>query len=586
MTTPALKAAPPGVDAIFAEARRHHKAGRLQDAERLYRKILAAHPRHAGSLHLLGLIAEQLGRHQSAVELIGKAVAIDGRIPVFHYHLASALQSLGRLNEAVSSYRNAIALRPDYLEAHNNLGLALKDQGKADEAAACFLRAIALNPTLPSIHYNLGMTRRAQGSLEASVGCFKQAVALDPQFVDAYNNLGIVLKEQGRAGDAAACYRAILALRPDYPEARANLAHALRDQGRFDEAVAAYREAIRLGRDLCQSYHGLSVCWKFTEADLPLVAEMRATLDNPKLNDTERALLCFALGKAFDDLRDYETAMAYFDRGNRIDSRTRRFDAAEFSALVDLLIAASPAAASTVAAKSELPILIVGMPRSGTTLVEQILASHPDMAPAGELDFWLRRLDKVWRRQVARLDDAGERYAIRDYPELLRLYSSDARRVTDKMPFNFLFLGYIHALFPNARIVHCRRAAIDTALSIYVTRFAGTHDFACRKADIVAYFQEYRRLMAHWRKVLPPDRFLEIDYETLVADQEAVSRSLVAFCGLDWDEACLDFHNKDRGIVTASAWQARQPVYRSSAERWRHYEPWLGELGQLLTENP
>jgi hypothetical protein len=153
------------------------------------------------------------------------------------------------------------------------------------------------------------------------------------------------------------------------------------------------------------------------------------------------------------------------------------------------------------------------------------------------------------------------------------------------MPFNFLFLGQAHALFPRGRIVHCRRSPLDTALSIYFTHFSGSHDFAYRREDIVHYYRDYLRLMEHWRTVLPPDRFIEIDYEALVADQEVVSRRLVAFCGLDWDEAVLDFHGTDRPIMTASAWQARQPVYRSSTERWRHYEPWLGELRQLLPEN-
>ncbi len=568
---------------MFAEARLHHKAGRLPDAERLYRQVLAADPRHAGSLHLLGLIAEQLGRHEIAAELIGKAIAVDAGIPVFHYHLASAHHSLGRLGEAEASYRKAIALRPDYLEAHNNLGLALKDQGRADEAAICFEKALALSPNLASIHYNLGVARRSQGQLADAANCFKRAVTLDPNFADAHNNLAIVLREQARPGEAVPHYRAILALRPDYPEARANLGHALRDQGRFDEAAAVYRDAIALGRDAPLCYHGLSVCRKFTEADRSLIADMRAALEVPGLSDTDRCLLCFALGKAFDDLGDAETAIGYFDQGNRIDGEKRRFDAAEFTALVDFLISSFPdAGPCDPSAESELPVLIVGMPRSGTTLVEQILASHGQVTAAGELDFWLRRLDIVRRRRSARLGAAAEAEAIRDYPALLREYAAAAPRVTDKMPFNFLFLGYIHRLFPNARIIHCRRSPIDTALSIYLTRFAGTHDFACRRADIVHYIREYQRLMAHWRGVLPPDRFLEIDYETLVADQETVSRSLVAFCGLGWDDACLDFHSNDRGIVTASAWQARQPVYQSSAERWRRYEPWLGELRQLL----
>jgi tetratricopeptide (TPR) repeat protein len=577
--------APSGIDAAFAAARNHHKAGRLAEAEHLYRQILAAHPSHVGSLHLLGLVAEQSGRHQAAVDLIGKAVALDGGIPVFHYHLASALQSLGRLNEAAASYRKAIALRPDYLEAHNNLGLALKDQGRPDEAVSSFGQALRLNPNLASIHYNLGMARRAQGRLDDAIACFRKAVTLEPKFVDAHNNLAIVLKESGDATEAAACYRAILALRPDYPEARANLGHALRDQGRFDDAILTYQQAIASGQDVALAYHGLSVCRKFTEADQPLIAAMRSALDTVKLSDSERSLLHFALGKAFDDLRDYGTAMDHFDAGNGIDSQTRDFDADGFTALVDSLIAAfpirGPVPATTTPSGSDLPVLIVGMPRSGTTLVEQILASHPQVAAGGELDFWLRRLDAIRRRRVSRLDTALEQEAIRDYPQRLRRYSSSATRVTDKMPFNFLFLGHIHRLFPNARIIHCRRDPVDTALSIYVTRFAGTHDFACRRADIVRYIQDYRRLMEHWRAVLPPDRLLDIDYEDVVADPAAASRRLVAFCGLDWDDTCLDFHDTDRSIVTASAWQARQPVYRGSAQRWRNYEPWLGALDQL-----
>ena len=218
------------------------------------------------------------------------------------------------------------------------------------------------------------------------------------------------------------------------------------------------------------------------------------------------------------------------------------------------------------------------MPRSGTTLTEQILASHPKVAAGGEIDFWLQRSGKP---------GLAEPDAVRDYLGLLTRLSFGAARVTDKMPFNFLFLDIVQRLLPNARIVHCRRNPVDTALSIYFARFtaatgfARINDFAYARKDIVRAYRDYLRLMEHWRGVLSSDRFIEIDYEGLVADPEAVARRLVAFCGLEWDKACLDFHRANRPIATASAWQARQPIYRSSVERWRNYEPWLGDFAGL-----
>jgi hypothetical protein len=339
----------------------------------------------------------------------------------------------------------------------------------------------------------------------------------------------------------------------------------------------------------------------FTPADQALTAEIEAALQDSRLEDSHRSLLHFALGKIFDDLAAYAQAIGHFDAANRLErfqekcvavfrpkprqnkgaEREGCFDRAGFAAAIDRLIGAFPPGAppATAASRSELPVLIVGMPRSGTTLVEQILASHREVAAGGERDFWSRR--SGW--QDGRIGGFGARAAeaaIADYLGLLAGISPNAARVTDKMPYNFLFLGLIHRLFPEARIVHCRRDPLDTALSIYFTRFARGHAFASSRADIVFYYRQYRRLMAHWRIVLPAANLLEIDYESLVTDGDAIRR-LVAFCGLGWDEACLDFHRSARPVATASAWQVRQPLYRSSIGRWRHYAPWLGELRAL-----
>jgi tetratricopeptide (TPR) repeat protein len=577
---PAAPGVAPNVPAIFAEGRRRHNSGRLQEAEHFYRQVLAVDPRHADALHMLGIIDCDLGRHDRGIDLIGRAIAINPRVAQYHFTLATAHQDKVRRAEAIVCYRRAIALEPRYLEALSNLGCLLKEEGRLDEAIDCHRRALALQPNVAESHNNLGIALQGLGLLDDAVASYRRALALKADHPQALSNLGNALKDQNKLAEACDCYRKAVALKPDFHEARNNLALALQDQGRFADAIAVYETALRLGSDAGLCYFGLSACRKFTAEDHPLIARMNAALQDRKMPDNSRSLLHFALGKVFDDLRDYETAMGHFDAANRLARAGRVFDRARFTALVDRIIAESPdfTKAAPVVSESELPVLIVGMPRSGTTLVEQILASHPQVAAGGELEFWSRRFDRDSPGQV-------QLSAVPDYLALLRRYSPDALRVTDKMPFNFLFLGQAHALFPKGRIVHCRRSPLDTALSIYFTHFSGSHDFAYRREDIVHYYRGYLRLMEHWRTVLPPDRFIEIDYEALVADQEAVSRRLVAFCGLDWDEAVLDFHGTDRPIMTASAWQARQPVYRSSTERWRNYEPWLGELRQLLPEN-
>ena len=570
--------AAPDIPAMFAEGLRRHDAGRIQEAEQLYRQVLAAQPRHADSLHLLGMIACDRGRHDSGVALIQRAIAINPKVAQYHFSLATAHQDKGQPDTAIACYRNAIALEPRYLEALSNLGCLLKEQGRPDEAVACHRRALALGPDVAETHNNLGVALQAAGRLDEAIGAYRRAIALSPGHAQAHNNLGNALKDRNQVVEASECYRKAITLRPDFHEARNNLGIALQDQGRFDDAIAVYEQSLRLGGDPGLAYFGLSACRKFSAADRPVIAAAQAALSDRKLQDGSRCLLRFALGKMFDDLGEYETAIGHFDEANTLARAQRPYDAGRLTALVDGIIAASPGA-SKDASDSDLSVLIVGMPRSGTTLVEQILASHPNIAAGGELAFWSQR----FRTGQAGLGEPAAA-SISGYLALLRRYSADSARVTDKMPFNFLFLGDAHALFPKARIIHCRRAPIDTALSIYFTHFAGSHDFAYGRDSIVHYYREYLRLMEHWRAMLPAERFLEIDYEELVASPETVSRRLIAFCGLDWDEACRDHHKTDRPILTASAWQARQPIYRGSAQRWKHYEPWLGELRQLLPE--
>jgi hypothetical protein len=312
---------------------------------------------------------------------------------------------------------------------------------------------------------------------------------------------------------------------------------------------------------------------------------MEAAVAMPGLDAGQRLRVHLAIGKAADDLGHYALAMQHFDAADAERRGAVPFDSAAFSVEVDKVIGrCTPefmARAPELGSSDATPVLIIGMPRSGTTLVEQIVSMHPEVGAGDELHFWNGR-GPQWHLS----DDAGNEKAFlakaaADYLDVLRAIAPSAGRVTDKMPFNFLWAGLIHLTFPRAIIIHCRRAAVDTALSIHQTHFHPGLAFPTGGAELVSYFRSYQRLTDHWRRVLPADRFIEVDYEELTRAPEPVIRRMIAGCGLAWDDRCLRPESNPRAVKTPSKWQTRQPIYRTSVERWRRYEPWLGPLRAL-----
>lgn len=304
-------------------------------------------------------------------------------------------------------------------------------------------------------------------------------------------------------------------------------------------------------------------------------------------NRPQRLRVHLAIGKAAEDLRNYALAMQHFDAADAVRREFASFDSGAFSVEIERLIArCTPewiARAPELGSSDAKPVLIIGMPRSGTTLVEQIVSMHPDVAAGGELNFWNER-GAAWRSGTAGKEALFLPKAGADYLAVLRKIAPKAARVTDKMPFNFLWAGLIHVAFPRAVIIHCRRAAIDTALSIHQTHFHPGFAFPTGGAELVAYFHSYQRLMHHWRSVLPADRFIEVDYENLTREPEPVIRRMIAACGLPWHDACLRPECNSRAVKTPSKWQTQQPIYGSSVARWRRYEPWLGPLRTLVDD--
>ena len=521
--------------------------------------------------------------------------------------------------ESIAPMRQAVRFDPDNADARHDLGLTLLECGHVAEAAEQLQRAIALKPGFAHAHYRLGIALERMDDQERAIAAYSQAVALSRSLSDAHARLAGLLQVRGHRRAASESYRRAAAGAPHTPAGRMHLARALiiegrdaeaetalrramalggangealsllgtllSEAGKFDDALETYTQAVTLDPRQARAWYDLVRCRRLTEADRPLIARMQAALPLVALGDN-RAQLHLALGKAHDDLRDYELAMHHWVEASRLKPDRYGFTRAAVTRRVDASIKRFDsgffARHAALGDASRLPILIVGLPRSGTTLVEQIVSSHPKVEGAGELHFWDnhgRAFERLGSLEPTAEGIAGIASASKGF---LRGIAPSAEHVTDKMPWNFLWLGLFHLVFPNAVIIHCRRHPVDTCVSILSTYLAPRPDFSSLPGDLVFYHAEYERLMAHWRSVIPADRLLDVDYENLIANPEPITRQMIAFRGLEWDAACLTPERNTRVVRTASKWQARQPVYASSVERWRRYEPWLGPLRDLL----
>ena len=526
------------------------------------------------------------GKVADAIAAFGRAVQLNPQDASNHCELGFAQLRAGAPSHAIQSFERSLALRPNDARGQYGLGIALQQQGHDKPAIAAYRRAVELAPKQADAHARLGDLLYALGSGREALTCFQRAAsAAGNSTVGRLNRVKALLLE-GKTTEAEGWLRRTIALDPKNSEANRHLANLLAEDGRLDEASARFEEAIALDPRQVTPFHGLVHTRKLTEADRPLIERMRTRLDCGPLTATQRMRLHFALGKALDDLGEYADAMRHFDAANAIRGQRYALDRAGLARRVDRLINSfTPdffVKHAHLGTSSEAPLLILGMPRSGTTLVEQVVSAHPSVAAGGELGFWNNRdatpedllLDESSVEQMRR--------SAEDYTALLRKVAGGAARVTDKTPYYFFWIGHLRLAFPNAIIIHCRRNPIDTCLSIYMTNFAVRVDFAGSCGDLAFYYQQYARLMDHWRQVLPSGVLYEVKYEDLVVNSEAEIRRLIAAANLVWDETCLRPESNPRVIRTASVWQARQPIYRTAVERWRRYEPWVGELRTLV----
>jgi tetratricopeptide (TPR) repeat protein len=506
--------------------------------------------------------------------------------------LGQSLLAQSRLHEAEMAFRRATLIQPENPSFHFQLGVLKQANGQLSEAIGHVEQAVCLAPNLPQPHAKLGQLMVLLGEPERAIPHLRKALSLDPTFPPALKFLSHALLETGQIAEAEGTLRELARLAPNDAEVSQMRGRANQQRGEFEEAARAFEEAIRLDPEGSAAYVALTYSRKTLDKHLPLRKRMAEMVQGPGLPAADRTLLHYSLGKAHDDLGEYEEAMKHFEEANRLSLVEREHAGVRFDRLVyrdaverlaDFCADLEPVELGVIPSQSERPILIVGMVRSGTTLVDQILGAHPDVATGGELAFWLERVPS-WPTAVSALLPRLLTQSVAEYQELLDRISPKANRVTDKMPMNYQVLGGILKAFPRARVVHCRRNPVDTCISVFVTPYLKSPEFAHDRGNIVFAYREYQRLMSRWSLEFPAARFLEVEYERLVQDSEAVTRELISFAGLEWDDRCLN-PQSDHGVVnTPSQWQVRQPIYRASIERWRNYEPWLGEFAQLLPE--
>jgi tetratricopeptide (TPR) repeat protein len=600
-------------------------AGKLDEALAACRQAIALRPDHAEAFTNLGVLLCDQGNFDEAVAAFRQAVRIDPQSAQAHFNLAHALHrqgnledavaacrqairinpshaeaqtslgtllcTQGELDDAIAAHRQAIRLRPGYADAYSNLGLALLAQGKLDEATAACDQAIRLAPDHAEAHSNLGMVFLAQGRFDDAIAAHHTAIRIRPDYADAYADLGRALHEANRTEEAIEAFRRATALKPDFVEAYNNLGLVLRAIGRLPEAKTALEEAVRLAPAIPKYHRNLSEIARFEEGDSRLAGLERLAADSASLRVEDQIELHFGLGKAYEDLGRHADAFRQWLEGNALKRRQIVYDEeATLTPLTQMEAAFTPEVIQSrqkSGPSSALPIFIVGMPRSGTTLVEQILASHPQVFGGGELPYFAAaanglRASRPEATTIAQFvagvtDEDLRNLGARYLADLSRL-APDAARITDKMPSNFLFAGLIHLALPNATIIHTVRDPIDTCLSCFSKLFIAELNYSCDLVELGRYYRHYRALMAHWHNVMPAGGILDVRYEDVVADLEAQARRIVAHCGLEWDPRCLAFYQTERPVRTASATQVRQPIYDRSIGRWRKHEAFLGPL--------
>lgn len=603
------------------------RAGNFAGAKAVYEQICRLDQGNPEAWMTLGAVHGQLGDTVQAVSCLRQAIVLRPDYPEAHYNLGYILRGQGKLQEAAAHFARATAAKPDYFEAWLTMGTINGELGAYDKAEICFSRAVALRPGSLDAHMHLGHALLRQEKVDDAAAAFQKAAQIKPDCAEAFIALGYACQIGGKLDVAIVHWQQALRLKPDSYEAYLGIGRSLLPLGKPDEAMSYCEKAVKLHPqpvdailqmaaiadrvgDVNKAYELLlplvdvgvnnihvaldfaRTCKELGRQNEAIAYVERVLATNPPMGASVRRRVLFSLGKMYDAARNYDRAFDYYRQANA--ARQWSFDARQHRVETDAFIAfhspESMARMPRASVRSDRPIFVVGMMRSGTTLVEQILSSHPAVFGAGELPDIVHIADSLpatlntdmrYPQCLSQLTQEKLDKLSQTYLECLEAFSADAARVVDKRPENFKHLGLIELLFPDARVIHCMRDPRDTCLSIYSMDFVSGNDYAFDLSNLGSFYRDYRRVMRHWRDVLKIP-LLEVQYEELVANPEVMIRSIVEFCGLEWDDRCLNFHETKRYVNTPSYDQVRHPMYSKSVGRWKNYERHLGPLLDAL----
>ena len=607
------------------EGNRLYAEGKYQEALACFKSALDLNNSVADIWRICGDIHWLLNQHEDALEHYEKALSITPEDAILRSKYAAVLAAGGKTDDSMSQYRRAIELQPTQLKYYDELSALMVSAGLYDDAVsvcqkalqvdssyvnACnnigkiylfyknqpelageyFNRSLEIDASSASAHQGLARVLFNQGNVSDAISELETAVKLEPARVEYLNNLAAFQVFSGELDRAMSTYNIVTDIEPENTEAIAGKAEVYQRMRRYQESYDIIMGQLERGvRSANTAIVMSNICGhldKCSEA-IGLIEEM---MSQDHLPADARRPLHYALGRLYDADGRHMQAFEQYTAANELD--VQDFDATAHSAFVDAIISSTQSVfqegVEIAGSDCNRPIFILGMPRSGTSLVEQILATHEDVYGAGELD--------IIRKMVAELSFGDRPYpsamdpidyidyvSLGDaYCDAVRQINDEARHITDKMPDNFLHMGLICRMLPSAHIIHCTRHPLDTILSIYFQAFGRMHTYASDLLSIARYYVGYERLMRHWLETIPMGRVLEVRYESLVGGQEAMTRAIIEYCGLGWDDRCLDFHNTDRAVATASYDQVRRPIYSSSVGRWQNYRDQLAPVIEYL----
>jgi tetratricopeptide (TPR) repeat protein len=573
----------------------HYDQRQFAKAAECYRKVIALKPDHAEAYNNLGNALRAMGQPNEAIIEYENAIEQRENYAEAYNNMGVMLREMQKFEEAEMAFRRAAGIKPNYVEATNNLASILIFQKRYDDALRLLADLLKVHPKEPRTLVNVARAQLMRGSNQQAERAVKAILEENPDNIEALNLYGQICHEMDRFDEALKTFERTLELRPNDLEALNYYGVILKSVGRLDDARQTFIKALELQPRALGAYSNIVDLEKFTP-DNPLFVAMTQMLEKAKYPENERFMaMHFALGKAYDDMGEYEKALHHFGVGTKLKRAQLNYDEADVFKFFDDIRAVfdeeffknRPYEGNP----TNLPIFIIGMPRSGSTLTEQIIQSHPDVYGAGEIKTLSACIGAVRMKYpslpkfpaMAKVMRPTQFAGIADrYLKAIGSYSPTAKRVTDKLLTNYYFTGLLHTLYPNAKIIHTMRSPVDTCLSSYTKLFKDDMPHSYDFREIGRYYGKYYELMAHWRSVLPPGVMKDVQYEEVVADTENKAKEIIAFLGLEWDERCLKFHESERAVKTASVAQVRRPIYKSSSERWRRYGAGLNPLIESL----